>query len=256
MKIDSALKYIWLAVGVLVLGCILTGIFFALDLDNTYRRPREQQGVTIDNSTKERLEKVNLELSYSSPINLGNSDHYMLNVYISYKKDESKLEGGFDSYSRKDMDVNEPSNIIFLDKNLTPVRTLFDKKALVTSVYYPQETILGEEEYQTHTDMKYILYEIVFNDTDEDGQLDAGDNSDLYISELDGSNLTAITNGMNVEEIEFLDKYETILIRYYKKEDADLENLLFATYSITKKELTELKQLSDALQGVKEILTK
>jgi hypothetical protein len=247
MKIDVVLKYVWLTVGVILLGSILTGIFFVFGLSGGRGG---EQGVTVDNSKKEKLEKVNLELSYSSPVNLGNSDNYMLNVYVSYKESESTLKAGFDSYS-KDMDVNQPSNIIFLDKNLIPIRTLFDQKALVTEVYYPQEAD-NNDGYNTNADMKYILYQVVLFDTDEDGQLGSEDVSDLYISKLDGSGLTRITKGLTLENIDFLDKYETILIRYHKADFTDA----YATYSITKKELTDLNKVSEAIKAVKEILIK
>lgn len=255
MKIDSALKIIWLSVGVLLLGCILTGIFFALDLDNSLRNTPEQTGVTIDNSAKEKSDKVKLELSYGSPIKIGNSDNYLLKVYVYYRDSDPRLKAGFRSdYYSLDEEVDEPSNLIFLDKELTPIQTLLSKKALITSIEYPYEQDF--EDTENHKGMTFILYEIVMSDTDGDGQLDTEDDSDLYISDLNGANLTAITRGLTIKSVDFLDQYETILIQYLKKEENNTNLIHFARYTVSRKELTELTKLDTALKSVQELLTK
>lgn len=254
MKIESALKIIWLTIGILILGCILTGIFFALDLDNSLRSNPEETGVTIDNTTKEKLDKVRLELSYGSPIKLGNSDNYLLKVYVYYRENKSNLKAGFGSYAL-DEEVDEPSNIIFLDKNLTPIQTLLSQKALITNIEYPED-LNPDDDYQNRKAMKFLVYEIVFSDTDEDGQLDTEDDSNLYISDLNGANLTSITEGLIITGVDFIDNYETILIQYRKKEENNNNQIHFAKYLVAKKELVELTQLDTALKSVQEMLTK
>lgn len=255
MKIDSILKVVWLIVGGLILICILGGIFLALDLNDAFGGNRYREtGVTIDNASKENLERVNLELSYGNPINLGNSDNYMLKAYVLYKENEQNLKAGFDSYSSDDMEVNDPSNIIFLDKDLNPIQILLSQKALIVDLEYPQGDA-DPDDYGTNKEMKFILYEIVFVDTDQDGQLDSDDHSDLYISDLDGKNFTSITKDLEIKDVEFLDNYETILIQYVK-DNEETDRTYFVKYSVTKKELTSLTNLDTALQSVQEILTK
>jgi hypothetical protein len=74
-------------------------------------------------------------------------------------------------------------NLLFLD-GAQPGRVLLDRPAYVRNFNYPE----GSADSLQH----WIEYYIAFEDTDRDGQLDSDDERDLYVSDVDGTNLRRV----------------------------------------------------------------
>ena len=83
-----------------------------------------------------------------------------------------------------DKDSDGPMvNLIFLN-GTQPGRVLLEKPAYVSWFRYPREK---DDSLQ-----RWITYRIALEDTNDDGRLDSDDRVDLYVSDLDGSNLRRV----------------------------------------------------------------
>lgn len=254
MNLDKIVKIIWLVCGIGLLIVFLTLGFFALGLDSFFsRRPKpEPRGLAIDNATQQGLTKTKLEISTNQLIDLLNSPNYILPVNISYEQRHETLGGGFSKSYDKEYELYEPSNLIFLDAQFQVINTLLDKKALIISFSYPFDNEYEGSEEVSFKGMDYILCEIVFEDSNKNGQLDEGDDSDLYMANLDGAGLTQITTGLYVDNYEFFDDYQTILIHVKTKED----KIVYYKYLVKEQKLIALSSIEEALKQVETILTK
>ncbi len=256
MNIDKTLKIVWLVCGISLLIGMLSIAFFALGLNRIFRKQAyEPVGVAIDNPSQQGLVKTTLSLNTGGPIKLGNTEHYAMPVFISYFEISEKLHGGFgsDSYRDKDLHVNDPSNIIFFDQQLNVTTILLNKKALIKNWHYP----VPEEDNHLasiHQPMKFILYDIAFVDTNQDGQLDEYDQSDLFISNLDGSGFTQITEGLQITDYDFLNDYSVILIQ--AASDTPKKNLVFYKYTLNDRQLTGLESIGNSIQQIETMLSK
>lgn len=94
-------------------------------------------------------------------------------------------ESGSDFYSYAgDRDSDGPVvNLVFLS-GTAPGRVLLDKPAYVGSFDYPSS--------KSDSLQRWLTYRIAFEDINTDGRLDADDRGDLYVSDLDGSNLRRV----------------------------------------------------------------
>jgi hypothetical protein len=257
MNIDRLIKIVWLSCGAIFLILMLVGVGALFGVDRWFSySSADEAGVAIDNQDKERLEKMKLSLNYNSPTKIGTSEFYILPVYILYQE-SATLKAGMSSDSYRDNSVDQPSNIIFLNKDFDVIRTLLNKKALITKLRYPNQQYYDEVHGEKEKGMNFILYQIAFGDTDSNGQIDSDDHSDLFISELDGNNLLQITNGWNIESFEFHDDYTTILINYTERSDKSKKPTThFASYHTESKELKKLTKIEEELKTIEQVLIK
>lgn len=255
MNIDRILKWVWLGCGALLLVLLLAGAAALLGVDRWFNSSREEAGVAIANQQETDQEEMKLSLTYQNPAQVGKSDFYLLPVYIAYEQSR-RLKAGLGSSSyEEDRNVNQPSNIIFLDSAFGIIRTLLNKKALITNLRYPNQEYYNELQMKEKEQMDYILYQIAFNDTDKNGQIDSNDDADLFVSALDGSNLNQITRNWNVMSFDFYDDYKSILIRYAEKTDRSKNPVIkFAVYQPATQELKELTPIGEALKSIEQVL--
>ena len=74
-------------------------------------------------------------------------------------------------------------NVIFLTETEAG-RVLLDRPAYIGWLNYPSTKADSLE--------RWITYRIAFDDTNKDGRLDSDDRQDLYVSNVDGSNLRRV----------------------------------------------------------------
>lgn len=249
MNLDKIVKIVWLIAGVALLLCFAALGFFALGLNGAFfGSSQPSRGVAIDNSTRQALTKTKLEISAEQVVDIGNSPNYIIPVRISYEEINETLGSGLSNSKsyRNDYELYTPSNLIFLDAGFNVTNVLLNRKALIKVWNFPSDDTPHYEE------MDYILYDIVFEDTNKNGQLDEGDDSDLYLSALDGSGLTQITQGLTIGHFEFFDAYKTILIRTIDKQSS----AAFYKYVVAEKKLVKLPSIDEAAKQIETILRK
>ncbi|HEX9655570.1 MAG TPA: hypothetical protein VGB89_01495 [Bacteroidota bacterium] len=89
-----------------------------------------------------------------------------------------------ESEERNSLSGNGTINLAFISDDGSDIRLVTQQKACVVRADIPQP---GD------TLQKFILYRIVFHDTNGDGRLTDRDESGLYISDLNGLNLRPVT---------------------------------------------------------------
>jgi hypothetical protein len=118
--------------------------------------------------------------------------------------------------------------------------------------------VVNEYESKPDTMQRDIVYRISETDTDKDGVLGRNDDDDLYISDLDGSNLRRISKDNTITlDYYYLNKNE-ILIRYVTREKirSEYKEVFFGKYSIDKNKFEELTSIHNGLKKIEATLTK
>jgi hypothetical protein len=196
-------------------------------------------------------------IRYDSPENIYNSTNYMIRVMPKTFDNPQKLnsslnfEGG--TMSRMDMSGSENYlNILFLNSEYKVIGKLLDKKASINSVVIPT----GESGEKDDTTVKNIAYLIAFNDSNHDKKINWEDNFDLYISNLDGKELTQVTKGIDVVDFKFINRHNEIFISYTDRGDIKDEYKIkrFASYNIRTRKYSQMTDIDSALKGIQRIL--
>jgi hypothetical protein len=136
-------------------------------------------------------------------------------------------------------------NMIFLDSNYVVTNTLLKSKGFIT-----RHTADAFNHYEVNSKKippakRRILYNIAFRDSNKDGYLNSDDETDLYISRLDGSDLRQVTKNMDVTGYWAGNDYEDILIEYHRRDNIpdELKKKYFARYIVSENRLEELSGL-------------
>ncbi|MFK5981524.1 MAG: hypothetical protein QM499_01320 [Flavobacteriaceae bacterium] len=191
------------------------------------------------NNTKtksEKSEKVNreFEVKYSSPMKIPNSENYFVAISKKYKNlysfdlDEETL----------DLVPKNTVNIIFLDKEFNVIGKLLEKGGSISSMLIPN--FISNKE-NVIKNIKYISYYIANEDTNKDGIINRSDQHYVYVSNLNGKNLTKITDRI-VKQYQWINNNCDLLLTFKNKNNT--ENLIYGVYNIKNKTITETKSLN------------
>ncbi len=195
---DKWLKRIWLVNGVLVL---VVTVFFLSDRIQNYLHSRASRSVgpLVGERVKEaRKDSLAIQdivttiprrigaTSYTYVALISKDLERAINI-SAYLEAESAGERGpslmqivAESEERNSLYSAGTINLAFISDDGSDIRLLTQQKACVVRADIPQP---GD------TLQRFILYRIVFHDTNGDGRLTDRDESALYISDLSGQNL-------------------------------------------------------------------
>lgn len=142
-----------------------------------------------------------------------------LSLIIKCKVDKAAAVEAMEEMGKK-KSYSDFINLLFFDDKYGHVHTLLDKKALILEVKYPNsvypttpktpqntndsthknpaDTLTSKIKSKDINGFPYILYTIVFEDTNRDGQLNDADKNDLYISDINGKNLKKVGKDIKV----------------------------------------------------------
>jgi hypothetical protein len=259
MESNRFVRILWTVNGVLlffafVFILIVTGkeIF---ENGSSYQQPQIIVGEELAEAKKEGLILQGLE--YHTPELIDYSDFYILPVSLKTYQNPKK-NAAFEYASADIEEIDDVVNVIFLNHDLEPVRTLLDRKAFINSMRYPGKSRY-EYEYEAEvrdTIQRHITYEIAFEDSNKDGRIDSEDYLGLYVSKPDGLEFSTITSDVNVSAYEFLDQ-NRILVKYTERTDEDVEHRreYFAVYNIDQKSLQKLSSLHKSLDDIEKLIT-
>lgn len=254
--VDKFLKILWLINGLLIL--VLVG-YLLTELISKEKQKRDR----VDN---EAMVGVPLEeaknrgvalqgLKYDAPEQIGNTDISLLLISSMTYEQEKELKGiasmaGDISYSAFNC-----INVVFLDTNYNVIRKLLDKKASISDLKVPGRYGRRDE---SDTLYKNIAYKIGFEDNNKDNLLSEKDNQDLFISDLDGSNLKRITEELDIISFNFTNHYRELFITYHERtnEIEEHKRKKFARYYIEKEMLQLLSELDREMNEIEKILIK
>lgn len=187
-----------------------------LKSENTYEEP---ENIIIG----EKLEKAKSDsmalqgIIYETPEEIYNSTNFYLPISVMTYEEAKDLSAA--ASSAGDMDIASLFNyynVVFLDKNYNVIGQLLDKKGSISDIHINR----GQQHYEddlVDKTVKNIGYLIGFIDTNKDGNLNNDDDHDLYISNLDGKNLTQVTTKKEIIDYKFINQNSEIFILYVVK---------------------------------------
>ena len=178
LSVDRALRAIWLAIGVLLLGFLLvfavvavTGWIRTMGADEAAVRVARESGAPREEPRAVRVGLPDSIRGSSVMIaTVGNGRGYQP------RATDASVHAG---------EMGSPMvNVVFLDDQ--GARLLLDTPAYITEVRYPR---LREE----HTAAQdWISYQVATEDGNGNGQLDDRDPRSLYVTDLEGRNLRPV----------------------------------------------------------------
>lgn len=192
-------------------------------------------------------------LNYEDPISIYNSNNFYLPISVMTYQEAKLLKeiassaGDIGHYGQSNV------NVIFLDKDYKVIGMLLDRKASINSI---QVGIENRYSNDPDTTVKNLVYEIGFKDTNGDKKLDHQDDSDLYISDLNGKNLQQVTNNINVLYYTFFKSNSSILIRYTERDNLRPEHrsIKFGVYTVNQKSFKKLEDIDRTLLEIEKII--
>ncbi|HKZ36384.1 MAG TPA: hypothetical protein VJ184_01960, partial [Chryseolinea sp.] len=122
------------------------------------------------------------------------------------------------------------------------INTLLNTKAYISQKMSPG---MYERVDMIDPSIKNMLYLITFNDSNNDGLLNELDNADLYISNIDGSDLRQITKDIHILDFDFTNNNKEVYMVFQKRDSTSNEykRKLFAKYKIEEDTLVEFTGL-------------
>jgi len=204
-------------------------------------------------------------LDYSSPDLIEGTENYCITISVKTFEKPQMIRNRITKFSNLKSNEEKTNyfNIIFLDKNYHVLRSLLTQKASISNVVIAEkdESLKTDDNIRTHgTDptVKNIAYQIVYEDTNHDGKLDDKDQADLYISGIDGTDLTKVTRNIDIHKVKFFNKNTLLFIEYTdrKNEPEEYKELKFATYNIHEKKLIRLDGITNEISKINGILNK
>ncbi len=142
-------------------------------------------------------------------------------------------------------------NLIFLDIDYKVINTLLDRKAFIHSTAGP----LPEAAVNTlNPRIRNIVYLISFSDSNGDDVLNEADNSDLYLSDVDGSNLRQVTKDVFIQDFKFINNNTEILISFQNRGASESGPTRFSKYQIARESLVEMSDLREELSKIKNLM--
>jgi hypothetical protein len=223
--------------------------------DHYYKPEDIIVGVELEQAKKDSLAIQGI--SYEEPRKIYNSTNYYIPISALTYKEAKDVRNTASSAGNLDMSFYNYFNVLFLDKNYKVIGKLLDTKASISDI-----TISESYRYETadgiDTTAKNIAYMIAFHDTNNDGKLNFLDESDLYISDLNGKNLVQVTSKKDVDLYKFIRSNSEIFIQYTDRNGRSKEHnrVKFAVYNIKSKMFVELKDIEENLNKIEAELIK
>jgi hypothetical protein len=170
LSVDRALRAIWLAIGVLLLGFLLvfavvavTGWIRTMGADEAAVRVARESGQPREEARAVRL---------GMPDSIRGSTAMIAMV--------GNVEGHQGRYKEQ-----PPVNVVFLDDQ--GARLLLDRPAYIAEVRYPRP-----HDSAAPASQNWISYQVAMEDGNGNGQLDDRDPRSLYVTDLEGRNLRPV----------------------------------------------------------------
>lgn len=246
--LTKILKVLYLIIGLAILFLMGREIVkkFTGEVDPEYLYAEDIiVGTKLGESLKEG--KIPQGLQYETPDDIPNSQYKMLPLSALTYEQAKELKDMAGRAGDISVSFANYVNILFLDKDYNVINQLLDSLGAISDIEIPY----NYQEKQDTT-INNILYIISFRDTNHDSLLNSEDESDLYISNLDGSNLLRITSGINVEGYWFTENNSKVLIHYTQRtnEREEHKRKHFALYDIASQKFSNLSGITERINTI------
>lgn len=259
--LDRILKILWLVNGVLFFT-LLSFVGYRLYLEEFDTRHDDEAETALviegDSSAVLKKDKEVQGLVYSRIENVPGTSIRVLPIstrrFKALTGERKKYAGSYLRISDEVHHIGDDNvNFIFMDIDYKVINTLLTRKAFIHVAACPP---MESQENTPDPTIKNILYLISFKDSNNDGLLGASDSSDLYISDVDGSNLIQVTRNAFVHDFKFINNNSEVLISFQEREAAgsEYQPTRYAKYRIARETLIEMSDLHQELLKVETLL--
>ena len=183
-RVDRALRWVWLIIGIILLALLVTGAgFLAIDA---------LSGLTASPPSADSSAKASDSAGRPQPL------RYDPPVPIRGTATRLVLVRRGTGYAYTTTVSSGPRaaegtvvNAVFLDAD-GGARLLVDRPAFFRRVAFPGGGARAEAQADSARPLKWIVYEAALADTNGDGRVDDRDRRTLYVSDLDGRGMRAV----------------------------------------------------------------
>ena len=174
--------------------------------------------------------KKDYKILFSSVFKIPNSENYMI---ASYKYFDKK-----NSYPETEIILphtvpTNTFNITFLDKEFNTIGKLLDKNGSIKSMYIPYEY---NSRRKVLEELKYLSFYIATEDTNKDGAINLSDEHHLYVTELNGENLTQVTD-KKLKQYQWINDGEEIILTFETEGKSESDKLNLGIYNVKSKKM-------------------
>jgi hypothetical protein len=185
MRIDVWLKRIWLAIGILILLVALVGLIAYVTslLPSTKQDNGPMVGLQAQPQGPDSL--IRQDISFDRPRPVGRIDLLYIGVRVRDLENAAPATSlRISRYSEVPAHQQNLVNIVFTKGDGSVTYPLLNRRAFIRTFDIPSE----DDSLQF-----FNLYEISFDDTDNDGRISSQDSAELFISDLNGEHLSQVT---------------------------------------------------------------
>jgi|JI9StandDraft_2_1071091.scaffolds.fasta_scaffold24193_2 hypothetical protein len=242
---------------------IIIPLFIGFALYNILDKPDNEYGghesiIVGDELEKAKSDSLALQgITYESPEEIYNSTNFYLPVSVMTYEEAKELR----KLALSAGDINPSQfnlfNVVFLDKDYKVIGQLLDKKGSITAIQINRGRYNYRDDSIDKT-VKNIAYQIGFNDSNGDGKLNSLDDHDLYITDLNGQNLTQVTTKKYIVDFRFINSNSELFIRFKDRSNIrdEYKKVKFGVYNIASGTFNELKDLENKLTDIESQLIK
>lgn len=187
-------------------------------------------------SQEKKLPELKETIRYSSIQKIPNSEYFIVAKYLVL--DDKPSYGDYDliiPYTVPDRTIN----ILFLDKNYNVVRKLLEKDCSIKKMFISKAYLNKDK---TQEDLKFLSFYIAKEDTTGEGKINDYDQHYIYVSDLNGENLTKVTD-REINQYQWISEGTELLLQFEEKDNNGNENLRYGIYNIQKKSMTIPKSI-------------
>lgn len=242
--------------GILLPIILVFGLYQIIDSLITTEEPGEEtSGIIVGEELEEaRQDSLALQgLEYDFPQGIHNSSNYYIPVSVLKYEEAKSLHLALTSANDIGYGYRHIMNVVFLDSNFNVITTLLDRKASIADMQIRPPAYRSEKQDKNY---RWLGYLIGFDDTNNDGRLSYLDHHDLFISDLNGKQLTQVSKELDIVDFHFNDLQTAIDIRYRERtgESEEHRPVKFARYMIKDKSLNDLASLNATLKDLEKQL--
>lgn len=209
-----------------VFGCIV------------YEKFKKDVPIELDNNFEfENQNLSNFSIQNSEPIQIPNSEFYYVTVEKKYQYEYGEID--IDIEHSPNMVRQNTINVLFLNKQQSEIGKLLPENGSITSMSVLNRFTENVEELKQ---IKHIAYYIATKDTNEDGIIDSADEHYLYLSDLNGRNLTKVSD-RKIKSFQWSNQGQEMILTFDQKDnDNDFD---YAVYNLETKEIRPTKKLNE-----------
>jgi len=174
--------------------------------------------------------KDDYKIQFSSVFKIPNSENYMIASYKYFDKKNSYPE------TEIILPYTIPTytfNLTFLDKEFNTIGKLLDKKGSIKSMYIPYEY---NRRRKVLEELKYLSFYIATEDTNKDGTINLSDEHHLYVTELNGKNLTQVTD-KKLKQYQWINDGEEMILTFETEGKLESDKLKLGIYNVKSKKM-------------------